>query len=210
MKKVISLLVIVTSFVFAGDSEDFYYERGLEAGFQRGLIKGQEIAFNDAKKILEAYKNRIRAYELGKYLIEKKMLTAPEVYQQVDKDGSIKFVVLPSKIVKQLDIESIFAEFKELPTLQSNMLKNKKSKLDVDSINSVHLSSRDNNMNMLPDKSSRDGKKSALKVKKTRSNRNLLNGANVVYVEHKNSYEVVFFTHEEKRDFCSQFKVLCK
>lgn len=210
MKRIVSLLLIATSFIYAGDSEDFYYERGLEAGYQRGLIKGQEIAFNDAKKILQMYKNQIKAYELGKYLVESKRLTAPQVYQQLEKDGSIKFVILPSKIVNQLNIEEIFEEFKDMPTLASNMLKNKKTTLNADTANSVHLSSRDDNMNILADKANRDSKKSSLKVKKTRSNQNLLNGANVVYVEDNNYYEVVFFTNEEKKDFCSQFKVLCK
>jgi len=212
MKKVIlSSIILLSTLLHAGESEDFYYDRGYENGYQKGLLKGQEEAFNDAKEILSAYKDRIKAYEIGKYLIKSKKLTAPQVFQELDSEGSMKIIVIPSKIEKELSIENIFEEFKDIPTLKINQkTKLSDNKEDLNEQNSVYLATKDNYSEILPNNVNKDSKKSTLKIKKSSKNRGLLSSANVAYVENKNNYEVIFFTKQEKRDFCSQFINFCK
>jgi hypothetical protein len=209
-KTLLTLIILLTTSLFAGESEDFYYDRGYENGYQKGLLKGQEEAFNDAKKILFAYKNRIHAYELGKYLIQSKRLTSPQVYQEIDSQGNIKIVIIPSKIKKELNIEEIFEEFKTIPTLSSyqrNTFASKKS--DFNELNSVYLSKKDQISDLLPNKVDKNSTKTTLKINKSSSNQDILNSANVAYVENKNNYEIIFFTRQEKRDFCNQFSKFC-
>ncbi|RXI43422.1 hypothetical protein CRU99_07765 [Malaciobacter mytili] len=211
MKKILITTILMSiSFLFAGQSEDFYYDRGYEVGYQKGLLKGQEEAFKDAKKILDAYKDRIKAYEIGKYLIESKRLTAPQVYQERNsKNNSIKIVIIPSEIVKELSIDDIFNEFKDLPTLVTTNQEDK-TQTDFNEFNSVYLSKRDSSLKDIPDSASRDIKKTVLKVEKSSNAREILNSANVAYVENNSNYEVLFFTEQEKKEFCTQFKKLCK
>lgn len=202
------LSLVVSTSLYAGESEDFYYDRGYENGYQKGLLKGQEEAFKDAKLILKAYKDKIKAYEIGKYLVESKRLTAPQVYQELE-NGNMKIVVIPSKIEKELNIEDIFDEFGSLPTLAKNKNVQEVEK-DFNELNSVYLRENDGKYNDMFDKASRDSDKTTLRVRKTSKNRDVLNSANVAYVENKSNYEVVFFTKQEKRDFCSEFRTLCK
>ena len=210
-RRLLILIISLSTLLFAGESEDFYYDRGFENGYQKGLLKGQQEAFNDAKKILSAYKDRIYAYEIGKYLVESKKLTAPQVYQEVDSQGNIKIVIIPSKIQQELDIEHIFEEFKNIPTLKSyqrEKLTNKKQ--DFNELNSVYLSNKEQYNEIIPNKVNKDSKRANLRIKKSSTNRDILNSANVAYVENKNSYEVIFFTKQEKKDFCKQFNNFCK
>lgn len=202
------LSLVVSTNLYAGESEDFYYDRGYENGYQKGLLKGQEEAFKDAKLILKAYKDKIKAYEIGKYLVESKRLTAPQVYQELE-NGNMKIVVIPSKIERELNIEDIFDEFGSLPTLAKNKNVQEVEK-DFNELNSVYLRENDGKYNDMFDKASRDSDKTTLRVRKTSKNRDVLNSANVAYVENKSNYEVVFFTKQEKRDFCSEFRTLCK
>ncbi len=205
----IVISLVVSTNIYAGESEDFYYDRGYENGYQKGLLKGQQEAFKDAKLILKAYKDRVKAYEIGKYLVESKHLTAPQVYQELE-DGSMKIVVVPSKIEKEFNIDDIFDEFGSLPTLSKNKDKEENKDKDPNELNSIYLSQKDGTYNDMFDKANRDTEKTTLTVDKSSSNRDILNSANVAYVENKDSYEVVFFTKQEKKDFCSEFKKLCK
>lgn len=212
MKKITAITAIfLSTLLYAGESEDFYYDRGYENGYQKGLLKGQAEAFNDAKKILSAYKNRIKAYELGKYLIQSKRLTAPQVFQEIDSQGNIKIVIIPSRIKEELNIDDIFEEFGTIPTLSINQ-KNKISteKTDFNELNSVYLAQKDQVTDILPNNANRNSKKATLRIKKSSTNRDILNSANVAYVENKYNYEVIFFTNQEKRDFCKQFSNFCK
>lgn len=210
-KRILSLMILLSTLLFAGESEDFYYDRGYENGYQKGLLKGQKEAFNDAKTILSAYKNRIKAYELGKYLIQSNRLTSPQVFQEIDNQGNVKIVIIPSKIQKELNIADIFEEFGTIPTLssyQTRKIANKKT--DFNELNSVYLANKDRATDLLPNKVNKESKKATLKIKKSSSNRDVLTSANVAYVENEHNYEVIFFTKQEKRDFCRQFNNFCK
>lgn len=210
-RNILLILISFSTILFAGESEDFYYDRGFENGYQKGLLKGQEEAFNDAKKILSAYKDRIRAYEIGKYLIQSKRLTAPQVYQELDTKGNIKIVIIPSKIQQELNIEDIFEEFKNIPSLQSYQKANLSTKKqDFNELNSVYLSDREQYKDIIPNRVTKNSQRDILKIKKSSSNRDVLNSANVAYVENQNNYEVIFFTSQEKREFCKQFHNFCK
>jgi len=213
MKKIIlGISLLAASFLYAGESEDFYYDRGYENGYQKGLIKGQMEAFSDAKRILQEYKERIKAYELGKYLVQKQRLTAPQVYQELDSNGNMKIVVIPSRIQKELNIDEIFEEFGSLPRLSHGIKKqlSNTGKKDFNELNSVYLANRDNISDILPNKASKNSTKSVLRISKSSSNRDILNSANVAYVENKYNYEVIFFTKQEKLEFCTEFKKFCR
>lgn len=204
MKKII-ICVLASIFLQANQIQDYYYNEGYENGYQQGLLKGQEIALESAKKIIERYKNRIKSYELGKYLIANKNLTAPQIYQKIS-GNKFEIVVLPSKIEKELDIEAIFNEFGSIPELeQPSELKN-----NANVLNSITLQEKDiyNNKGILS-KPSEKTSTSKLTLKKSSRTKEILQSANVSFIEAKNNFEVIFFTKEEKDEFCKSFKV-CK
>lgn len=206
--KLIKTLLISLSFVsisHADESEKFFYNRGYEKGFNDGYESGVAKGLAIAKNVVAKYKDRIKAYEVGKYLIQEKYLTYPQVWQMIDNDGNVVLSVTPSKIEKELNIDDIFAEFAEIPKKDY-----KAGSLEQSLNNSVVLSSRDYNANDLPDSTKRDSNISYINIKKTSKNEELLKKANVVFEENKKSYKVIFFSPQEKIDFCKNFKEICK
>ena len=120
--------------------------------------------------------------------------------------------VIPSRIQKELNIDEIFEEFGSLPRLSHGIKKqlSNTGKKDFNELNSVYLANRDNISDILPNKASKNSTKSVLRISKSSSNRDILNSANVAYVENKYNYEVIFFTKQEKLEFCSEFKKFCR
>ena len=71
MKKIVLAAALCSSFLFAGNStEEFFYQSGYDQGQKDGFDKGVREAFKVAKKVLDEYKEEIRAYEIGKLKIE--------------------------------------------------------------------------------------------------------------------------------------------
>lgn len=205
MNKIIIMGILSSVCLYANQIQDYYYNEGYENGFQQGLLKGQEIALENAKKIIERYKARIKSYELGKYLIANKNLTAPQVYQKIN-GNKFEIIVLPSKIEKELDIEAIFNEFGSFPELETSETSEKINNNNI--LNSITLQEKDlyNNKGILA-KPSEKSSTSKLTLKKSSKTREMLQSANVSFVETKNNFEVIFFTKEERNEFCKSFKI---
>lgn len=210
-KKIFATFVassIAFSSLMAENIEDFFYEKGFEAGWKKGFEAGAAAAFEEAKLALKKYDDDLKAYEIGKYLTVNKNLTYPQVWQESTADGSFKLKVLPSKIEKQINIDELFTRFSNLPlrspetptTLQ----------LSANEKNSVYLSSRDNNYNSMPQTPGASGNLKTLSVEKNSKNLDLLKRANVVFSDEGNSYNVLFFTTQEKIDFCQQYRICDK
>ncbi len=198
--------------VFAGEAEEFFYQRGYNNGYNSGYDEGVKRGVEIAKETLKRYKANIEAYEVGKYLIESKRLTYPQVWQELNDNG-VKLVVTPSKIEKELNIDALFDEFgRNIPIKASAETT---AKIDAseesdkgDAANSVYLSDRDSNANALPDHANRS--MITLAVAKNYKSREVLDKANIVYADRGNDYEAVFFTQEEKNEFCKQNTSLCR
>lgn len=203
MNKIIFMSILSALCLHANQIQDYYYNEGYENGFQQGLLKGQEVALESAKKIIERYKARIKSYEIGKYLIANKNLTAPQIYQKIN-GNKFEIIVLPSKIEKELDIEAIFNEFGSVPELEQPSETNTNTNI----LNSIVLQEKDlyNNKGILS-KPSEKTSTNKLTLKKNSKTKEILQSANVSFVETKNNFEVIFFTKEERKEFCESFKV---
>lgn len=206
MKKISLIVVLTISSMFATNStEDFFYNRGYEMGYQAGFDKGVELAFKEAKKVLEKYGTQLKAYEVGKYLIKSQKLTYPQVWQEASDSGIVTLRITPSQIKKELNIDELFNKFAEIPQIKGQTLN--KLELTTAEQNSVNLSNRDNNINEMPQNPSLAINQQTLKIKKSSKNLDILKRANVVFSDEDESYNVLFFTDTEKRDFCKQFEI---
>lgn len=205
--KIILMLSLFSSLVFADSTEDFFYKRGYENGYASGYQKGVEEAFTEAKAMLSKYADSLRAYEIGKYLIKNQNLTYPQVWQEIGQDGLVKLRVMPSEIVKELDIETLFSKFANIPTLKENITDT--LSLSLEEQNAVLLNDRDSNINNLTQNVNEQANKQTLQINKSAKNLDILKRANVVFSDEGNFYNVLFFTDAEKQDFCKQYEI-CK
>lgn len=195
----------LSSNALSATTEDFFYQKGYENGYSKGYEAGVIAAFNEAKSVLNQYGNELKAYEVGKYLIQSNNLTYPQVFQQINDKGEISLRVLPSKLEKQLNVEELFAKFSTLPTIPRAVEED--LELSLESKNSVFLPTRDANYNNLPQNVDTSVKTTTLQVDKTSQNLEILKKANVVFSDENDNYNVLFFTHDEKNDFCKSYKI---
>jgi len=192
----------------AAEAEQFFYERGFENGYKAGYERGVKEGIKIAKQVLLRWRDSIRAYEAGKYLVRSKALTYPQVWQTRDENG-VRLVVTPAKIENEVDIDGLFKRFGyNLPTAPSDLQIEKALNENKEALNSVRLIERDN-PSALPAPANKDAQITTMRVKKTYKNRKILDKANVVYQDDGDSYTVMFFSATEKRDFCSNFRDLC-
>lgn len=209
MKKLILSTVLCSSLLFGTNTtEDFFYQSGYEQGQKDGFEQGVKEAFIVAKKVLNEYKEEIRAYEIGKYLLREKYLTAPKIYQTLGTTGdTLQIQVMKSRIEKELNIEDIFAKFGTIPTLKDNasLSTNQRS---IDELNSVNIANRDNILN-LPNEAAKNDKIITVSIEKNAKNEELLKNTNAVYSldNDNNRFKVMFFTRTEKDNFCNSFKI---
>lgn len=189
----------------AQSTEDFFYQRGLELGMQKGYERGVADALNAAKEMLKNYDEHLKAYEIGKYLVRSENLTAPQVWQSLNNKGELTLRITPAKIEKEININELFARFLKIPTLNPN--EQNETTLSLAEINSTNLSSRDSNINALPQRVDSNAKTITLNIQKTSKNLDILKKANVVFSDEENSYNVLFFSELEKKDFCAQFGI---
>ena len=209
MKKIVLAAALCSSFLFAGNStEEFFYQSGYDQGQKDGFDKGVREAFKVAKKVLDEYKEEIRAYEIGKYLVKDSYLTAPKVYQSLGDAGeTLKIQVMKSRIEKELDIKDIFSKFGTIPTLneQDELGATTRS---IDQINSVNIASRDDILN-LPAEADKNDKIITVSIEKNSKNEEILKNTNAVYSVDGDSdrFKVMFFTRTVKENFCNNFKI---
>lgn len=196
---------VALSFAMADNVEDFFYEKGFEAGWKKGFEAGAAAAYEEAKLALKKYDDELKSYEIGKYLTVSKNLTYPQVWQEATADGSFKLKVLPAKIEKQINVDELFTRFSNLPLRTPEAPTT--LELTTNEKNSVYLSTRDNNFNSMPQNPSATGNLKTLSVEKSSKNLDLLKRANVVFSDEGSVYNVLFFTTQEKMDFCSQYKI---
>jgi hypothetical protein len=207
MKRVflfVGVILINISFG-ANEAEEFFYKRGFEAGYNQGFEAGVKKAMEEAKLTLVKYRDTIKSYEISKYLIRSKRLTYPQIWQEKDSKGGIKITVLRSEIEDELDIDAIFDKFGSIPSKEFN------DAAEIDNLarNSVYLSYRDNAANSIPSASDREKNINTISLKKTWKNEDILKKANLVYADDGDNYKVMFFSEQEKKDFCKSFGV-CK
>ena len=204
MKKIIFLLVL-TNVVFGSEAEEFFYQRGVEAGFKQGYEQGVKDAFEESKKILAKYKNEIKAYEIGKYFLKEGYITYPKVWQRLDEFGNVKIEIQPSKIVKELNIADIFSKFNTLPT---NPNPEMISSNPLTARNSVNTATRDIVIST-PKKASANQEIVTISIENTGKNEEIVKKANLVYSVDKpnDRIKVMFFNRSEKNNFCKQYKI---
>ncbi len=209
MKKIVLAAALSSSLLFgANTTEEFFFQSGYEQGQRDGFDKGVREAFIVAKKVLEEYKEEIRAYEIGKYLVKDTYLTAPKIYQVLGEAGdSLRIEVMKSRIEKELNIDEIFSKFGTIPTLNNPDSLNATTR-SIDEINSVNIASRDNILN-LPNEADKNDKIITVSIEKNSKNEDILKNTNVVYsLDGDNDrFKVMFFTKTEKDNFCNNFKI---
>lgn len=207
MKKLV--FVFLSAFLinnaFGVTTEDFFYQRGYENGYKKGFEAGVQKAFEESKKVLDRYGEELMSFEIGKYLLRSRYLTYPQVWQEVDTAGTIKLRVNPSKLEKPLDVDALFTKFSQIPLKSGVEAPN--LELTLEEKNSVYLSARDSNNNDLPQDVSESIKTTTLVVAKTAGNLSVLKKANVVFSDEGDSYNVLFFTKQEKTEFCKNYEI---
>ncbi|TEY04683.1 hypothetical protein ELQ15_08160 [Campylobacter sp. US12a] len=201
----IAMISVFSSQIFAANTEDFFYQRGYENGYNKGFEAGVKKAFEEAKNVLVKYKEQLTAYEVGKYLITSRYLTYPEVWQEKTEDGTFKLRVTPSKIERPLDVDELFTKFSNIPLTDGTQTPS--LELTPEEKNSVYLSNRDSNANDMPQNVDEDIRTTTLSINKTAKNLDVLKKANVVFSDEGNVYNVLFFTPQEKKDFCKSYKI---
>lgn len=208
MRKIKSLLIgiiAVPYFMSAATTEDFFYNRGYEAGHNAGFEVGVKMAFEEAKNALRKYEQELQAYEIGKYLIRSSNLTYPQVFQETTEDGTIRLRVTNSKIERMLNVDELFNKFATIPVKPSK--DNNPLELSITQKNSVVLSNRDSNTNALPQKVSERTNTQTLSLVKNSKNLEILKKANVVFSDEGGAYNVLFFTETEKNSFCKEYQI---
>lgn len=208
MKKNVLIMLFLATSLFAVSTEDFFYQRGYENGYNKGFEVGVQKAFEESKKVLERYKDELAMFEIGKYLIRSKYLTFPQVWQETDTSGSIRLRVSPSRLEKPLDVDALFTKFSQIP-LKSGV-ETPNLELSLEEKNSIYLSARDSNANDMAQSVDESIKTKTLNIEKTAGNLNVLKKANVVFSDEGSSYKVLFFTQQEKNQFCNAYKICGK
>jgi len=106
-----TMILVAGLVVFANanntDSSDYYYEKGYKQGKSVGYKKGFEAGKKYFLKQLKRRMAKLKAMEAGKYLVKEYKITAPEVFQKKQRDGSIKVVINGCKLEKELTPEEI-------------------------------------------------------------------------------------------------------
>lgn len=206
MKKYfLGLSVFLTMNLYAASTEDFFYNRGYEAGHNAGFEAGVKMAFEEAKNVLMKYEQELQAYEIGKYLIRSGNLTYPQVFQETTDDGTVRLRVTNSKIERMLNIDELFYKFATIPVRPSK--ENNPLELTLAEKNSVVLSVRDSNTNSLPQRVSERTNTRTLSLAKNSKNLEILKKANVVFSDEGGAYNVLFFTDTERSSFCKEYQI---
>lgn len=208
MKKNVLIMLFLATSLFAVSTEDFFYQRGYENGYNKGFEVGVQKAFEESKKVLERYRDELAMFEIGKYLIRSKYLTFPQVWQETDTSGSIRLRVSPSRLERPLDVDALFTKFSQIP-LKSGV-ETPSLELSLEEKNSIYLSARDSNANDMAQSVDESIKTKTLNIEKTAGNLNVLKKANVVFSDEGSSYKVLFFTQQEKNQFCNAYKICGK
>ena len=203
MKMIAILPLMVVAALASNEAEDFFYQRGVEAGYRQGFDEGVAAGIEEAKKILAKYKNEVRAYEVGKFFVNSGYLSYPKIWQRVDGNGNVKIEIEPSRIEKPLNIAEIFNKFGTLPT---NPNPEKVAQDPISARNSVYSASRDTSK-FLPNKADSNQNIVTISIEKSSKNEEILKKSNLVYSVDKDTLKVMFFNRTQKNDFCAQFKI---
>ncbi len=127
MKKLISMVMCVSLSVAVAkdlnikELENMYYTMGYEAckkdmqkEVKKAYLEGYKQGLKDAKKYLENYLMKILSYEVGKYMVKKKLITYPQVLEVV-KDGEAKLIIIPPHVEDIKSLEEVLNEGKIFP-----------------------------------------------------------------------------------------------
>jgi hypothetical protein len=95
-------------FLYANpDADQFFYDKGFADGKKEGLRMGYAKAKKEMMKKLKRRVSSIKAMEAGKYLSRKHKITAPEIYQIRNPDGTLSIKVKGCRLEKELTLEEI-------------------------------------------------------------------------------------------------------
>lgn len=205
MKKIMLSFLFIFSTLNAITTEEFFYQRGYENGYNKGFEVGVKKAFEEAKNVLEKYADELYMFEIGKYLIASKNLTYPQVWQETDQSGVIRLRVSPSRLERPLDVDALLTKFSTIPI--KTAIEAPSLELSLEEKNSIYLSARDSNANDMAQNVDEAVKMKTLSVNKTAENLNVLKKANVVFSDEGQSFKILFFTKQEKDEFCSAYKI---
>lgn len=107
--------ITFTENINSSTKERTFYNKGFKDGFEIGKREGYAEGLERAKKALEAYRNKIKSYEAGKYLSLKGKITPPRLYQS-RKNGRFEVFVKGCEVRGQLSPSDILI----LPEIDEN------------------------------------------------------------------------------------------
>jgi len=89
------------------DADTFFYNKGFSDGKAEGMRLGYAKAKKEIMKKLKSRLRTIKAMEAGKYLSKKHKITAPQIYQVRNSDGSLSVQVKGCRLEGELTTEEI-------------------------------------------------------------------------------------------------------
>lgn len=218
MKKYIlgAMLLFAASTSFCGeeintatmsDMQKFYYNLGKSQGKQEYYLDGYRQAMADYQSILLRWKNDIKGYEAGKYLISESKITYPKVYRVKDESGAYRILIESPVVEKEFTEKDLFM----IPLVTNRPSQNKEDRSAQIAANDA---TGESDGFMIPDRDDvtqaiRDSAPDVMKKRSTvhipyRNDgiKNAIDSFNIQYTSTKDGYDLYFNNESEKVDFC--------
>lgn len=190
----------------AGMESSFKKEKFENEGYEAGFKNGYEAGLNKALKILNGeYAARIKRMEAGKYLVQKKYITAPEVFVVTGADGSLSYKVKGCQIEKEFDAKDILERFgSALSIKNTDSASQKTTDPETEKASGFGIASKDT-VSKLPTKIGIS--KKLAKIVARVETKNTLDEYNIEYFEREGFYYASFADTDELVAFCKQFNI---
>jgi hypothetical protein len=206
VKKTLLGVIFATGLVFsqtAMSPEQFFfdagYKKGYKEGYEKGYKEGYKQAVKDFKTVLQAYKDDIKALEMGKYLFRNGYITYPRVYR-LNENGKVEFKIVGCRLEKIRSLEDVIRNPWQVPEIDCNKIQNvEKASKDLITIPETPVqtepfSYEKSTVIIIP-----------LKVRDTA----LLNRLGIPYMTNPETGKVkaIFFDLKRAEQFCNQYKI---
>lgn len=192
--------------------EKFFYNKGYADAKNTHYEKGYADGLSYAEAKLKEYTTKIKAYEMGKYLMSKNKISYPKVYQTLDANGNVRVVIDGCKIQSELSTADITmmpkAPSSHLGTMESrgnHYVDQKEGKQVVDPItDKVFLAGIDDGSlgGETPTLGGADIKMVYKYFPQTNFYETLLRKTNKVYAVENGKLKVIFSSRSEADAFC--------
>lgn len=209
MKKAAAIAVLLSCNLFAIDASElsglsemqrFYYQLGKTDSKKEYFTDGYRQAMRDFADILKKYKERIHAYEAGKYLVSEGKITYPKVYRIKDESGSYRIQIDAPTVEKSLTEKDLFL----IPLSSSMAAAESQMITEIESASDgFAIPERDDTTTGRDSAPEVIRKQTVVRLPyRNEGIKGAIDSYNIPYAVTKDGYDLMFSTTEEKIDFC--------